>query len=157
MLPASVYGAGQYRPTEKAAAMPPAKAQSGLRDLFVRLVILVPLLQAFAPTIAALNPSEDVWCRSVASQTSRSTQGGPSTQDGQCMVCIAFAIGGSSAPACASTLATPVPVVAELLTPQPEAGMRHLGAQGGKQIRAPPAENPHIRIPVADGAGTALA
>ena len=88
---------------------------SGLRDLFVRLVILLPLLQAFAPTAAAFNPSEDVWCRSVASQTSKEW---PVNKDeGQCLVCIAFAIGANSSPASAPVHVIPSPVVAGLLNP----------------------------------------
>lgn len=129
----------------------------GLRDLFVRLAVLLPLIQVLAPAAAAFNAAEDGWCRSVASQTSRDGRPVHNPNDGQCLVCIAQAIGSSSAPASPPVYAAPRALVAGLLTPQSAAVLRGPDLAAGSPIRAPPQCQPQDRIPAAFHKGTALA
>lgn len=129
----------------------------GLRDLFVRLAVLLPLIQVLAPAAAAYNASEDVWCRSVASQTSRDGRPAHNPNDGQCLVCIALAIGSSSAPASPPVFAAPRALIAGLLTPQSAKVRRGPDMAAGSPIRAPPERLPSDRIPAAFHKGTALA
>lgn len=132
-----------------------ARKHTGLRGLFVRLMILLPLVQALAPAAAAMNMSEDVWCRSVASQTSK--DGRWTQTEGQCLVCIAFAIGANSAPATAPVHVIPSPVLAGLLNPPLSTDACKATALSGASIRAPPQRQPQDRIPAAFRSGTALA
>lgn len=132
-----------------------ARNHAGLRDLFVRLMILLPLVQALAPTAAAMNMSEDVWCRSVASKTSNDNR--PTQTEGQCLVCIAFAIGVNSAPASPPAHVIPSPVLTGLLNPPVTADVYQADELSGASIRAPPERQTEDRIPAAFRAGIALA
>lgn len=108
-----------------------------LKGILAGILLILPLVQIAAPGLLALAADDGVWCESIASIDGRSdTQGHDSDVD-DCLVCLAVAIGGSSAAPAAHILPAPRQSVLIAL-PDPLSGIAASLAETSPPIRAPP-------------------
>ena len=109
-----------------------------LKGVLAGILLILPLFQIAAPGLLALAAADDgVWCVSIASLDGNSNSQGQSDDADDCLVCLAVAIGGSSAAPAAPTLPAPRQSIM-IGVPDPLSGKSESIAETCPPIRAPP-------------------
>lgn len=108
-----------------------------LKGILAGILLILPLFQIAAPGLLALAADDGVWCQSLATIDTRSDSQNRAPDADDCMVCLAVAIGGSSASP--NPPAVPAPR-RSVLSPTPESltGLVDSLAEAHPPIRAPP-------------------
>lgn len=127
-----------------------------IRTILFGITLMLPLIQVAAPGLLALSAENDVWCRTLAPTDGGRSDTRHSSQSGDnCLVCVAAAIGGSSA--APSSPVIPAPRADSLATlPVSLAGLLQALDETRPPIRAPPATHANDRSPAACATGCAL-
>lgn len=128
-----------------------------LRSALIGVMLMLPLVPLFSPSIAAWASDGDIWCVTLPSGPGQPDRSSPAVDAEACLVCLAAAIGGNSATPHIPHASVPADLILEMLAPGSLPVAEPGFSDGNTPIRAPPLSAMFMtRDPASCVAGCAL-
>ncbi len=128
-----------------------------LRSALIGVMLMLPLIPLFSPSIAAWASDGDIWCVTLPSGPGELDRSSPATDTEACLVCLAAAVGGNAATPHIPHASVPADLILETLAPGSLPVAEHGFSDGNTPIRAPPLLTTSMtRNPASCVAGCAL-